>query len=233
MSYKDLLDEVHRFKPDEKEIVMKILEKGLERGSDLYSRLVLVPMNHQYKLPNYIVAKREDLAGANDFMEQAESFGEIWHLVGKATEKDLMGMSEETCHCGFAGRISYSKINFGYVEIIEMVSGDDPRQLEKYSVKNNEVDYLRVIKMWEGSTYKIDSIHTGVNYKDAREWIQCFRQLEEELAKYRDRLYRLRRMINRYGIYSLSLDFVMKEHGLSFLDWDTSDDCEILKNESV
>ncbi len=73
----------------------------------------------------------------------------------------------------------------------------------------------------------------GAQYKGIREWIHCFEQLNEELNKHYEGLYRLRRMISHHGVYSLSLDFRVKENKISFLDWDTSADEKILENESI
>lgn len=231
-SYKELLNEVHRFKANEKGIVLKILEKVLEKEDDLYSRLVLVPMGHQYKLPNYIVTKWEDLVRAENFMTSAEGIGEIWHHIEKAAKRDLVNTSGNSCYCCIAGRISYSWTNFECMEIIEMVSGSSPRQLEKYSVGNNITDYLYAVKIRGDATYKIENIHAGVYYKNTVEWIKCFKHLEEKLEKYRGRLYELRQMISQHEVYSLSLDFVMKKGELSFLDWDTSNDSEILRDDA-
>ena len=233
LSYKELLNEIHRFKTDEKNIVMKLLEKELEKGNGQYSRLILVPDRHRYKLPNYIVEKQEDLAGAKEFLSHAGEFEEIWHLTGSREGGLLEGTGKEGGKKCFSGRISYSRDDYGWMEIVEMVSGDDPRQLERYSMESDKIDYIRAIKTGVESVYRIDSIHVGAQYKGIREWIHCFEQLNEELNKHYEGLYRLRRMISHHGVYSLSLDFRVKENKISFLDWDTSADEKILENESI
>ena len=102
LKYYVLLNEVHRFKPEDREIIISLLEKELYKTEERqrYSRLIAIPSKHQYKLPNYIVSKENDLTGAKKFLEYSKDAKEIWHLTGQTEQNDAV------CRYCFSGRIS-------------------------------------------------------------------------------------------------------------------------------
>lgn len=227
LTYRDLLEEVIRLPVRDKHVAIKLIEKELEDACKRYARIVLVPMNHQYKLPNYIVTGKKDLTGAERFLDMPGSCQEIWLFFG--TLQFSPGI--------FSGRISYNWSRWEYtgfvdeMEVIEIVSGDDPRQIEKYIVQNSNVDYLRAVKRDKNFGYIIEACDADAKYRQEKELIWCFEVLKKELDKFHVRLYEFKKMIRRYGGCSFSMDFKIINQKILFLDWDTSDDAGVLKNQ--
>lgn len=221
--YREIVEETNRFRADEGQLVQMLLKKELENSEGKYFRLVLVPWEHQYKLTNYVVSNGQDLDGVEEFFRQHGGYREIWYFVGqkKSDERD------------FSGRIAYSWLGRNSMEFIEMVSGDNPREIEKYTLKNKSSDYLRLSKKDGEHVYHVEEIHVGLQRRSFGEWWDCFQLVEKELKRYRDKLRSFRNMVRQYGISSLSLDFKVSQGVFQMIDWDTSNDERILKNEDV
>lgn len=221
--YRELLEETIRFPIQQYDTVIKLLKKELENNTGNYCRLVLVPVNHKYKLPNYIVETKEDLDGVPQFMKQQEGYNEIWYFSSRKVQR------EDGC----SGRISYTWTAAGMKEIIEVVGSDNPRLLEKYTLQKKDIDYLRLVRQEGDLNYCMEEIQYGVTYKGINEWIACFKQLEKKLDQYKEKLKLFGNMVQKYSIRSFSLEFQMVDGEIIFIDWDTSDDDKILRFENV
>lgn len=221
--YRELLEETIRFPIQQYDTVIKLLKKELENNTGNYCRLVLVPVNHKYKLPNYIVETEEDLDGIPQFMKQQEGYNEIWYFSSRKVQQ------EDGC----SGRISYTWTAAGMKEIIEMVGSDNPRLLEKYTLQKKDIDYLRLVRQEGDLNYCMEEIQYGVTYKGINEWIACFKQLEKKLDQYKEKLKLFGNMVQKYSIRSFSLEFQMADGEIIFIDWDTSDDDKILRFENA
>ena len=81
--------------------------------------------------------------------------------------------------------------------------------------------------------YKIEDIHVGAKYKDIGEWGNVFTYVQEAIKDYNTQLCFFKTMVKKYGVNSLSLEFKVINGGFQFIDWDTSNDERIVKNENV
>lgn len=220
-NYQELVEETVRFPVSKKELVISLLEKELECTNGNYYRLVLVPLEHRYKLPNYVLKKKEDLQGLADFLEEKKDYQEIWYFTGSSKAKGRE----------FSGRISFVLDGLGTAQVIEMISGDDPRLIEKYTMGNTKINYCRLVKKNGDSNYQIEEMQVHVDEFTGKTWWDCVCKLQEELRLYQDNLFIFGGMVRKYGIRSLSIDFRYAEKKFSFIDWDTSDDKTILNYE--
>ena len=218
-TYWDIIYETNRFLIGEIDLVVEILKKELECADQNSYRLVLVPIKHQYKLPNYIVYDKEDLNGIYTFLNSGKGYQEIWYFI-ESFHKSII----------ISGRLSYNWLGHDILEYIELVCGDTPREIE-FFFKNADMEYMRVSKYVGMSTYYIEDIRVGTTFRSENEWRQAFRRFIRQLDIYDNGLIQFREMIRKYNIQSASLDFRIVDNRLMFIDWDTSNDSIIINNE--
>ena len=217
--YHCLIEETVRLQSDKKTILRNLLEKELQCGQ--ICRIVLVPMEHQYKLPNYVVENENDLKGLEVFFSSYKGYKEIWYF------SDAIN-SQINCFCG---RISYNWTGSGNQQIIEMVSGISPRKLEKYVPKSQEMDYLRFIQRQGTRFFLMDDVYLGINQYSIHGWLSCFGRLRQALDLQEENLRRFGYMFRRHEVLSFSLDFQVRGTTLTFIDWDSSNDLKIVEHE--
>ena len=219
-SYFDILAETNRFQIDEDDLILKLLKKELGREEQISCRLVMVPTKHQYKLPNYVIRTAEDLNGVPAFFQNKHQYQEIWYFTEDSQEYAQV----------ISGRISYHWLRDDYVEYIELICGNTPREIEAYSL-NSDSEYMRVSRGVGKTIYRVEAIQLGQTYTSEDQWMQTFLLFRQKLSVYNSRLAHFRSAIKANGISSMSLDFKLSRNRLSFIDWDTSDDSKILKIE--
>jgi len=219
--YHSLIEETVRLQSDENVMVRNLLEKELQCGQ--VCRIVLVPMGQQYKLPNYVVENEDDLKGLEAFFSSHKGYKEIWCF------SDALN-SQTDCFCG---RISYNWAGSGSQQIIEMVSGISPRQLEKYVPKLQEMDYLRFVQRQGSRFLLMDDVDLGINQYSIDGWLNCFGRLRQALDLQEENLRHFRYMFRRHEVRSFSLDFQVRDTTLSFIDWDSSNDLKIVESETL
>lgn len=217
-TYCDILSETNRFQMSDINLVMHLLEKELQRGEQIFCRLVLVPAKHQYKLPNYVVRSVEDLRDISLFLQNKDQYQELWYFTESTSENEQI----------LSGRLSYHRIGRTMVEYIELVSDNSPREIEAYS-QDSDIEYMRVSKRSDENAYLIESIQTGRVYSNEDQWRQAFFHFSRKLEAYNTGLFRFQTVVSSYKIHSMSLDFKLEKDRLSFIDWDTSDDSKILE----
>ena len=223
INFKELLNDTCRFAIKDYDMLIKMVTGSLRLSKDYYYRLILVPINHKYKLPNYIVYDEEGIQKVKEFVASYNGYSEIW-LYNDKKEKD------EKC---FSGRISYNWKDYVELEFVEIVSADSPRQIENYTIKERKMDYLRLRKTKHDAEYQIEDIYAGIKYKDLNEWEKIFNYVRKMLGEYHTQLCLFKTMVKKYGINSLSLEFRVIDGQFQFIDWDTSNDERIIKNENI
>lgn len=219
-SYFDILTETNRFQIDEVDLILKLLKKELEYKNRISCRIILVPAKHQYKLPNYVVRTEKDLNGVPEFLQNKHQYQEIWYFTEDIQENAQV----------ISGRLSYHLLRGSYMEYIELICSNTPREIEAYSPKSN-TEYMRVSRGIGETIYRIEAIQLGQTYKSEAQWLQTFFLFRQKLSAYYDRLEHFRSAVWAYGINSMSLDFKLLGNHLYFIDWDTSDDSKILNIE--
>lgn len=223
IKYKDLIEQTTRFKIGEETILKKMIKKEMIADKKKYCRVVLVPLKHQYKLPNCIIYEQSELEKLESFLKQKEQYVEIWYHTNE----------KYNIRNKFAGRISFTFTEFDTEEIIEIVTGDNPREIEKYTIEQKKGFYVRFSRKQRILGYQIDSIQINKNKYTDEERIKYFNDIISALDIYNEKIFRFANMINQYGIMSFSLDFTVFNRKITFIDWDTSDDERILKYESI
>lgn len=219
--YHSLIEETVRVQCEEKGMIRNLLEKELQRGQ--ICRVVLVPMCHRYKIPNYVVENEDDLNGLEAFFDSYKGYKEIWYF------RDALN-SQTNCFCG---RISYNWAGSGTQQIVEMVSGISPRQLEKYVPDSQEMDYLRFTRKVGSRFLLMDDVHLGINQYNVDGWLNCFKRLQQALNLQEENLQQFEYMVRRHEVRSFSLDFQVRGITLSFIDWDSSNDLKIVESETL
>lgn len=220
--YEDLIEQTVRLRIEEEQLLEEMIEKELILNEEKYCRIVLVPMEHRYKLPNYIVGGKRELEQLHEFLEGKGNYCEMWYHTHQRQFRQPI----------YSGRISYTLTEIDILEIVELVSGDNPRKIESYCQGDINTFYLRISREEKSGGYRIDSAQerTGNGGMSPGE---CQKRLEHELNKYREKLLRFVNMVKRYQIYSCSIDFNLSDAGITFIDWDTSDDECILEYEKT
>lgn len=223
INYKELLNDVCRFEIRDLNVLIRMIKGGLKLSEKYYYRLVLVSTSHKYKLPNYIVYGEEDVENIKKFVSNYSGYNEIWLFNEKKQKGD---------NC-FSGRISYNWYDYKEEEIVEIVSADSPRQIETYTMGEKKLDYLRLKRVNREKVYKIEDIYVGAKYKDIGEWRNVFNYVQKALQDYHIQLCLFKTMVKNYGINSLSLEFKVTDEQFQFIDWDTSNDERVIKNENI
>jgi len=208
--YKDLIRETNRFRVGEEERMIKLMAMELECRKNIQCRIIPMPREHQYKLPNYVVSKESDLDQVRAFLKAQGDHQEIWYYVMGDTEKNDV----------YSGRISYLWRAGTSYEYIEMVHGDSPREIERYTTTGG----TRCVRAYK----HLGEYHLEYT-KEQESACQAFEQLKQSLTIYQEKLRQFRVVMGAFGIYSLSLDFKLDGKQITFINWDTSDDKEILR----
>lgn len=222
VSYFDVLTDINRFQIDEVDLILKLLARELEHGGQISCRIVLVPLNHQYKLPNYVVRTAEDLDRVPAFLQNRHRYQEIWYFTEEIQENAQV----------ISGRLSYHWLGSSYMEYIELICSNTPREIETYSPKTN-TEYMRASRGVGETIYRIEAIQLGQSYTSEEQWFQTFSLFRRKLSAYHACLEHFQSVVWAHGVNSMSLDFKLSGNRLYFLDWDTSDDSKILNSIEV
>lgn len=217
--YRTLVGEINRFEYDDQNVVEVLLDKELQnsnRESDIY-RIVLVSKKHHYFLPNYIIAKKDDIAGIKKFCSDNPNFEEIWYVKNRALTEG-----------NYSGRISVFKQGMFTEYIVELTLGDNLRNLEHYSLGKNNIKYLRAKKGINDVVLKIEENTMNNASEDI---LHSFEYVKKEISNYNENILLLAESLYQYGIRAISLDFRIEGNKLVFIDWDTSNDELVLRNE--
>ena len=78
INFKELLNDTCRFAIKDYDMLIKMVTGSLRLSKDYYYRLILVPINHKYKLPNYIVYDEEGIQKVKEFVASYNGYSEIW-----------------------------------------------------------------------------------------------------------------------------------------------------------
>lgn len=221
LKYKNLIEQTARFRIGEEITIRRMIEKEIHADKKKCCRVVLVPLRHQYKLPNCIICGKCDLGKLDHFFGQNEQYTEIWYHTNTMCNKKNK----------FSGRISFILSGFEMEEIVEIVAGDNPREIEAYTMYNKKLFFMRLHKQQRFSKYQIVNLEIDKRIYDDKEMEENIKNIVMLIENSSERILRLTKMISQYGIKSYSIDFTISDGEIIFIDWDTSDDERILKYE--
>lgn len=223
LEYKDLIGQTTRFQVGDETTIKTMIEKEMIVDKNKYCRVVLVPFKHQYKLPNCIIHQQSELEKLDKFWGLKEQYAEIWYHTNEM----------HNTQNNFSGRISFLFSGFNIEEFVEIVAGDNPREIESYTTIGEKEFYVRLYKGQRFLGYQIDSIQVHQDNYVAEDIEKKLQDIIFAIEKSNEKIFRFTSIIRQYGIRSYSMDFTVSDRGITFIDWDTSDDERILKYERI
>lgn len=186
---------------------------------DLYFILILVPIEHRYKLKNIIIEDEINENYTYEMLQMDSYYSEIWVCTNwKKSEGSISGR-----FC-----IDMSK---GYEnQILEIVKGEAPRVIEKIEYCNsekseNKIAYYIYARHYWGMRYKELVNQNKGGLIDSENSEIC-----RELEKRREVIEQFETWFAKIGILSLSLEFRFQNRKLEFIDWDTENDKKVIGN---
>lgn len=174
----------------------------------------LVPQELRPKLKNYLLFDEEDLLSFKETVTCDYSYKEIWCCSNVLNQTNAYGRL-------YLGDGIYAD----YRHTMEIVLGNTARLIEKVS-GDDQIPYIYAERAGWGRHYNIKN----------RFWN---RQTPEELRKLLSFAARTiedrKKMIEEFSeslfgieIHSLCLEFIIQNNTLTFIDWDTENDREVL-----
>jgi len=201
----------HRFSINAVDEMLNEIEFHIKNNENCVFVIELIPIHHQYKLPNYLIKTAFDLSGVAGFIKDNNEKGykEIWYYK-----------KQEIQACG---RILFSDRPLSN-QVIEVIDGNTVRDLEtkKYSF------YFRATRIDWGWSYNIEECYLSDSKEaSARNLLtNIFLKLEKQKTNVRH----LRRFFNRLGLYDFTLDFLLIKGILYIIDWDTGNDKKVFSH---
>lgn len=175
------------------------------------------------QLKNVRLATRRDIAALRRaFTTNRSDVTEVWAC------RTLVGANV----LSVAGRLAVSARLEPFGQCVEQVWQCSPRMLEERG-PNFRFPYARATRDGWGRSYRIEEAYLPKGWKRRAELIR--RELSESfisLERNRSRLEEFSDFIESAGIASYSFEYKMVAGRLSVIDWDTSNDWEILRNAS-
>ena len=201
-----------------KELIDFILEQK-QRYCDckeLYFILILVPIEHRYKLKNIIINDEINANKIYELLNMDYSYSEIWVCTNLPKLKK-----------SFSGRFRIDMSNGYENQILEIVKGDAPRVIEKieYHKKENlnNIEYYIYSRNRWGMRYK-----ELVNQKKSELIDNSNREICMALESKREVIEHFYTHLRKIGISNLSLEFRFQNGKLEFIDWDTENDKKVI-----
>ena len=223
---KELLMEYGLSTPEEIQAQTKIYRKS--ETSVLFSDLLrmfdsqrqryvyiikLVPVELRPKLKNYLLQDKKELFLLKKMLASDYSYEEIWCCKNPLDETNIYGRY-------FLG----DGIHTDYKHTIEIVLGNTARLIEKVTM-NNSIPYIQAERTGWGRSYIVKNNCQHQYSPEMKVQLlssACF------IEKKREKIEFFAESLFKVGIYSLCLEFVIQNHQMILIDWDTEDDRKAL-----
>jgi len=198
----------HRFSLGNIDEMLYEIELDIKNNGDCIYIVELVPVCHQYKLPNYMIRTVGDLSGVVKFVRnnQKRGFEEIWYY-----------RKQEVQACG---RILFSNIPLSN-QTLEVIDGNTVRNLE--SKKCNF--FFRADRIDWGWSYSIKESYFSVENEVLA--INTLTKVFVEFEKQKTQVYHLGNFFRELGLHDFTLDFLLIKGILYIIDWDTGNDTKV------
>jgi len=206
---------VHRFElADFNKLISEIeydVQQSLQNNLKCIYIVALVSIQHQYKLPNYLVKSLNDLKGLYSFIynNSKKNYNEIWYYKIK--------------ECQACGRILFSDKDI-YNQTIEIINGNTVRNLER-GVYNF---YFIAERINWGWSYRIRKSYISKNKTISNEYFtNILAKVFVSFEKRKDNLICLNTFFNSLGLDNYSFDFLLIDDVFHIIDWDTQNDKKV------
>jgi hypothetical protein len=210
---------LHDFAQIETDLCAALLLDAAEGQHNLYV-VKLVPLAQQGQLPNLRISDHNDLSQLHLFVENYDlsRYVEIWFCRTSIDRASL----------NVAGRLSFYMRNQPHSQILEQVWWCSPRLIETYN-QYFEYPYVRASRSSWGWRYRIEEAHIPDNSELTRHRQELeFSQSTLLLERCRCRLECFEEFIHSKRERDFSIEYKIAGSNLSIIDWDTSDDQEVL-----
>jgi len=225
----DLNQEINRYKKQEIDSMVTDIKRDMKQTNGKCSYLIsFVPMEQQYKLPNVTISNVEQL---KDFYIKYKTdtdykYSELWFFK-KMQNKDS----------SMVGRISINLRDINsqvealeHTQILEQVWSTNHRQIEKYN-KTIESIFVIASRMGWSRNYNIDkiTIPQGIEIEN-KDIIKQLRNSFIQIETYREKIEEFCEYLKKLNINEISLEYMINDGKISFIDWDSSNDKKVIKN---
>lgn len=200
------------------------LSDRLPDGADAtteFTVIKLVTMHNVGQLENIQLMTRSNLAKLRRaFNERRSDIAEVWAC------RTRVGSNVSSV----AGRLAVSTTLEPFGQCVEQVWQCSPRMLEKVG-DGFKFPYVRAHRDSWGRAYVIDDVYLPRGWRRRNELIRReFSDSVRALERSRERMEELGDLIEGIGITSYSFEYKVISGHVTIIDWDTSDDREVLRN---
>ncbi len=214
---------IHRYHISDYEECLKKIEKELSTSAEMVVYIIkLVYRKSVYKLPNFMIRSREDIALCRDKLKniKEKQVIEIWYCKNVLDREKVYGRMQ------FSLDELFPRI---VVRRMEIVWGDSARMIERYP--NLDCAFAAVeIAGWGKNFRVIDMIQADKSKTEIKEMIDMLLNI---LSNYQSRIINLGEFVNESGCLSLCIEFsYTKEGKFTIIDWDSDNDMNVINKIS-
>ena len=223
-------EEVHRYKTQEVSCLIEDIKKDIQNSNAKCSYLIsFIPKNQEYKLPNVSISSIDELETFYEKYLQTHNkkYAEMWYFK-KFANKNLNNL---------IGRIAIDNrhvydnaSDFKSSQIVEQVWSANHREIERYNEKLG-FTFLSASREGWNKRYKIDKIKIpeGINI-DKDKILRQFAEIVKEIELRRENIENFSEYLKTLGVKSFSIEYMVREGRLSFIDWDSENDIKVVNN---
>lgn len=206
-SYEEFNQNVHIFRTNKVNKVIKFItnQEYVFRKAEFSMIVIIVPIEHRYKLNNIIIREYRDLEVLKNKFKEDLSNGEVWVCINNDTKDDC-----------YSGRYCIDTLYGEERHIIEIIKGNYPRLIEK--IKVGDDDYFMLERKHWGTSFK--KVYYG-KADGVNKQIRCILQ---SIERKRENIENFQEFLQDHDINSISLEFKMRGGKLTFIDWDSDND---------
>lgn len=220
---KELNAAIHRYHISDYEKCLKKIDEELSTSAEKTVYIIkLVYRKSVYKLPNFMIRSREDIALCRDKLKniKEKQFIEIWYCKNVLDREKVYGRMLFSLDELFPRII---------IRRVEIVWGDSARMIERYP--NLDCAFVTVeINGWGKKFRIIDMIQADKSKAEIQETLVA---LLDILSNYQSRIINFGEFVNECGCSSLCIEFsYTKEGKFTIIDWDSDNDMNVINKIS-
>lgn len=176
--------------------------------------VILVPLEHRYKLKNLLLNDVQNLEYLDQFLEKNYD-DEVW-----------VCLNCKEVNCAISGRYNIYNLGLDEIHILEIIEDIYPRQLEKIELKQLKKYYGLFERSCWGMGYKRTS---GINIDE----LLIIQEIKKYIERHRESIEKFCDYIVSKNVYNVSFEFRYVDGKFSFIDWDSDNDGKIICEENI